>query len=116
MLDINITVLNKMNIKNINIFGFLLLIIPPIVGWMIVYKFGVNAVFWDEFEYVRNRDHVLTYDYLFGLHNEHRIVLQHLLVTLLNSITKWNSKALMYCSQLFLTCTYLLTIFLYLKE
>lgn len=102
--------------KNKSKLGFLFLAIPIVWGIYFVWRFGVNVLFWDEFEMVdivvNNR---LDFATLFSEHNEHRVPFLRLAYYLIARITGMNSKAIMYFNLVFPTvCIFLF--YKYLKD
>ena len=85
----------------------LLIISPILLNLAFIYKYGVNCVFWDQWEVVPLFDKMysgnLSFADLFAQHNEHRILLPRLAMLGLGSLTHYNTKAEMYFAW-FLLC------------
>lgn len=92
-----------------------LLLLPVVYGILQVAIFGVNVVFWDEWEVVRLFDdiqnHGLTFAKLFAQHNEHRIFFPRIVLLLSGVLTHWNVKVDMYITQAMVSAMY----FVYLR-
>ena len=81
---------------------------PAFLVFNYVYRFGVNAVFWDEWKIVElfntwDRG-LLTWGDLFAPHSEHRIFVPQVLMFGLARLTHFNTLAPMYLSCAFLAC------------
>jgi len=83
-------------------FIIFLLILPAILGAIYVKIFGVNVVFWDQWELVPLIEKLyrgnLTFDDFFAQHNEHRIFFPKIIMLILAHITHYNNIAEMYFS------------------
>lgn len=88
----------------------LLILLPVLWGLFAVWKFGVNVAWADEMRFFQNRQHFLSFEYLWAQHNEHRMLFPKLFAWLIGSIFSWNSKAFMYFSQILLFIVYFLVI------
>jgi len=84
-----------------------LIIAPVLLNLAFIYKYGVNCVFWDQWEVVPLFDKLysgnLSFADLFAQHNEHRILLPRLVMLGLGSLTHYNTVAEMYFAW-FLLC------------
>ena len=108
------------NFNKLKITFFILLCISPIVfAFIYVFKFGVNVVYYDQWETVVILKNIINGTFklsdLFYPHNEHIIFFPHLLILLLAYVTKYNNVAEMYVIEIiFLFC--LLIFFLYFRK
>ena len=63
--------------------GVILLIIPALLCLLYIWKYGYNAIYWDEWDFIPYFQHFftgrLTFSDLFSLHNEHRIFFPRLI-------------------------------------
>lgn len=79
--------------------GAILLIIPPLLCLLYIWKYGFNVIYWDEWEFVPYFQHFftgqLTFNDLFSLQNEHRIFFPRIIflidVVLFHYYTKYIS-------------------------
>ena len=95
---------------------FLLILLPVAWGVFVVWKYGVNAAYWDEYRFFENKEHFLSPGFLWAPHNEHRMLFPKLLAWLVGSLSGWNSKAFMYTSQLMLLIVYIILIWIVLQK
>ena len=93
----------------------LLILLPVLWGLFAVWKFGVNVAWADEMRFFQNRQHFLSFEYLWAQHNEHRMLFPKLFAWLIGSVFSWNSKAFMYFSQILLFIVYYLVLRLVLN-
>jgi hypothetical protein len=93
----------------------LVLILPPLALFYYIRSFGVNVVFWDEWEVVplihSATNGGLSIAELFAQHNEFRPFFPRLLMLLLGTFTRFNTVAEMILSWVFLCLTGLLIFF-----
>ena len=94
----------------------IIILLPIIWSFYIVYKYGVNVSYMDELRFMENKNRFLSWDFLWAQHNEHRMLFPKILTYIIGSLTSWNSKAFMYTSQVFLFIIYLLMIRFVLGE
>ena len=94
----------------------LLMLLPVLWGLFIVWKFGVNVAWADEMRFFQNKQHFLSFEYLWAQHNEHRMLFPKLVAYLVGTLFSWNSKALMYSSQFMLFAVYYISIRMLLGE
>ncbi len=92
------------------IFKMVILFLPVLWGFFLVTKYGVNAFYWDEWEYMRNIDHFFTWDFLWSAHNEHRMFFPNIITYAVGEMSFWNTKILMYVSQIFLIILYMIVV------
>lgn len=88
----------------------IIMLCPIIWGGYIVYKYGVNVFFWDEWTYVKNMDHFFSLSYLWEQHNEHRMFFPKIVTFIIGKLFSWNSKAFMYVSEVFLVILFVIVI------
>ena len=83
-------------------FILLILILPLIIEVFYIRSFGVNVVYWDQWELVplldKLYDSSLTFDDLFAQHNEHRIFFPRIIMLGLAYMTQYNTIAEMFFS------------------
>jgi len=90
---------------------------PILLNLLFIYRYGVNCVFWDQWNIVPLFDKLysgnLSFADLFAQHNEHRILLPRLAMLGLGSLTHYNTKAEMYFAWFLLciTCFILFKLF-----
>lgn len=93
----------------------LLMIFPALLCFAFIKIYGVNVVFWDQWELVPLFDKMytghLTFADLFAQHNEHRIFFPRIIMLLMGAITHYNNLAEMYFSW-FLMCLISYVIFI----
>jgi len=96
-----------------------LLLLPPLFALAFVACFGVNFIFWDEWEIPFALNDVLErglqFGDLWGLHNEHRIFFPAIIYLLSAYLTDIDVKVNMYIGWIFQSGIYLLTL-IYLKK
>lgn len=99
-------------LRLLNFSSVILVLLPPIFGLLFVYRYGVNAISWDEYEYVLGREKLGSVVYNITPHNEHIILFQNILYYFVRKFFDWNSKASMYLVQILIlliyVCCYLL--------
>ncbi len=92
----------------------LIILFPIIFGILIVSVYGVNVVFWDEWELVKMIHEIkingISFSQLFALHNEHRIFFPTVILLSAGVLTHWNVKVNMFISQFLLAFVYVLCI------
>jgi len=80
----------------------LVITLPVVLSFFFVKTYGVNVVFWDQWEIVPLFDKFFTghlsFADLFARHNEHRIFFPRVVMLLLGVITHYNNVAEMYFS------------------
>jgi hypothetical protein len=91
------------------IVGLFLLALLPLIGpILMVYEYGVNVPYWDEWNMVAvvldSRKGGIP-PTLFAQHNEHRIVIPRLVFIALDNLTHWNQFATMTASIVFVFLT-----------
>ena len=90
----------------------LLLLLPILYAFFQVVIFGVNVVYWDEWEIVRLYEDIsakgLTLAKLFAQHNEHRIFFPKIILLISGQITHWNVKVNMYIIQVMMIVIYVI--------
>src|SRR5438128_1219761 len=78
----------------------LALVLPALLPFNFVYRFGVNLPYWDQWELVpllaKLHDGQLTLADLTAQHNEHRIFFPRLIMLGLATLTRYNTVAEMY--------------------
>ena len=98
----------------------LLLALPPILGLIYIKFFGVNAVFWDQWELVPLIEKMYTGSLnlsdLFSQHNEHRIFFPRIIMLILAYMTHYNNIAEMCFSWILSLATMLLIFRMYLLD
>jgi hypothetical protein len=101
------TVLEKSKTKTaLQIIGEgLLLCIPVLAVFALVYRYGVDVPFWDEWDnvafYKDFTENGLRLSALFAFHNEHRVFFPRLLWLPLWELTDYNTKVLLFIQQVF---------------
>lgn len=89
-------------------------LIPLICGLLIVLCFGVNVIYWDEWENVRIyyyfADNGIDLNRLWQPHNEHRLFFPNILILFTAFLTGWNVKIQMVLSVFFLFAIYMLIV------
>jgi len=89
-----------------------LMALPMAWGALLVWLFGVNQVFWDEWRVVEMlkafRDSGIDWSALFSQHNEHRFVLPRIVLMASGLLTGYNTVIQMYIGQAVVLATYLL--------
>jgi ABC-2 type transport system permease protein len=84
--------------------GAILLIIPPILCLLYIWKYGFNVIYWDEWEFVPYFQHFfmgqLTFSDLFSLHNEHRIFFPRIIFLVDAVLFHYYTKYISYLSWL----------------
>jgi hypothetical protein len=94
-----------------------LLVLPAVLCLLFIYRYGVNVVFWDEWELVPLIDKLqignISWADLFAQHNEHRLFFPRIVMLLISRLTHFNTCAGMYFSWflLCLICTFLFYIY-----
>ena len=93
-------------INNLIITG--VIIFPIFLGFFLVYKYGVNFIFMDEWEIVKLMKNVnengFSFHQFISQHNEHRIFFPRLILVYVSLLTKYDSKVLMYITQFMMVC------------
>jgi hypothetical protein len=88
-----------------------LILLPPVLGYLYVYLFGVNVVYGDEWRIVTLFEKLASGElkaaHLWAQLNAHRIFVPRVLILLLGTFTKWNTVAEMYVTQTLLLVTLL---------
>jgi hypothetical protein len=81
-----------------------LILLPPALGFLYVWFFGVNVVYGDEWRVAILFDKP-NLAHLWVQLNEHRIFIPKVVILSLGSLTKWNTVAEMYVTQILLLVT-----------
>lgn len=101
-----------------NLFIYLC-ILPIIFGALYIWLFGINVVFWDQWELVTLIEKMytghITFGDIFAQHNEHRILFPRIIMLALADITHYNTIAEMYFSWILVIFT-LIFIFIIFKK
>jgi len=84
-----------------------LLLLPPIITAIFIALFGVNVIYWDQWDFFAGTlSHwytgSLSFQDLFSQHNEHRIFFPRLVMIGIATLTSYNNLAEMVCSYLLL--------------
>ena len=97
-----------------------LLITPPILLLCYVGAFGVNVIFWDDWEKVilvrKTMSGTLSFSDLYVQHNEHRMPFPNLFMSVIEILTQYNMVAVMLFSWVFLCLTGLLVFHIYRRN
>lgn len=92
----------------------LLVFLPPIFLLLILFRYGVNVPFWDQWEFVtiwqKSNSGTLGFADFWVQHNEHRILLPRLLMFISGLATNWNVKFELYISYIISLGSFLLII------
>lgn len=111
------TIYSKIKLISVYTFSFL---IPIALGLLYIKTFGVNIIFWDQFELVplieKLYNGTLSINDLFSQHNEHRIFFPKIIMLLLVKITMYNTIIEMYISWIFAVSTLLIIFRLYIQN
>lgn len=98
----------------------LLLAFPPILGLLYIKSFGVNVLYWDQWELVPLIEKVYTGSLslgdLFSQHNEHRIFFPRIIMLALAHMTYYDTVAEMYFSWILSLLTMLLIFRMHLQH
>ena len=82
------------------------LLLPALLAANLVWRFGVDVPYWDQWELVAPLDHLfagtLRSAELFAQHNEHRILFPRMVMLGLARLTRWDTRAEMWVSYLLL--------------
>jgi hypothetical protein len=94
--------------KTLRVMAFLL-IVPAAVLLYYIKLFGVNVIFWDEWEIVpliqKAMSGTLSFSDLFAQHNEHRILFPRIAILAIGGLTRYNTVALMFFSWILICLT-----------
>jgi hypothetical protein len=97
----------------------ILMILPAALCLFYIKTYGVNVVYWDQWEIVPLFDKLhtghLSFSDLFAQQNEHRILFPRLVMLLLGIITNYNTLAEMYFSFFLICLTGLILFLVYTK-
>ena len=97
----------------------LLLALPPIFGLIYIKLFGVNVVYWDQWEFVPLLEKMYTgslnFSDIFSQHNDHRIFFPRIIMLILAYLTHYNNIAEIYFSWLLSLATMLVIFAMYLQ-
>lgn len=97
-----------------------LVITPPILFLYYVGSFGVNVIFWDDWEKVNFVRKILggtlSFSDLYVQHNEHRMPFPNLFMATIEILTQYNMVAVMLFSWIFLCLTGLLVFHIYRRN
>lgn len=89
--------------KMLNYLVLILCLLPVFTGFLYVFLYGVNVVFWDEWAMVPLFEKffagTLNFSDLFAQHNEHRIFFPRMVMLLLGVLTQYNTKVELYLIQ-----------------
>ena len=100
-------------------FGLLSIIPAFLLLWYIA-LFGVNVIFWDEWEVIpliqKAMSGTLSFSNFFAQHNEHRILFPRIVMLALGGLTQYNTVADMFFSWILMCLTGLLIFYLYRKK
>jgi len=84
-------------VKRSSIIPVMLIIIPIFLALCYIFTYGVNVVFWDQWELVPLIDDMLQgnlhFDQLFSQHNEHRIFFPRIAMLAIAYLTQYNNLA-----------------------
>ncbi len=98
----------------------LLLVLPPLSLLCYIRAFGVNIIFWDDWEKValvqKTLNGTLSFSDLFAQHNEHRMPFPDLVMIVIEILTQYNMVAVMFFSWILICLTSLLIFFLYRRQ
>jgi len=107
---------NKLNkiLENISIYNKYLWLLPILYGIIFVAIYGVNVIFWDEWDLVRLYDYfeqngwfnISSIKMLFSQHNEHRILFPRLIMLISHKLTHFNVKICMFITQMMVIAVY----------
>lgn len=96
-----------------------LLIIPAAISLIFIKEYGVNVVYWDQWEIVPLFDKLFTghlsFTDLFAQHNEHRIFFPRLVMLFLGNLTQYNNLEEMYFSWFLLCITVIILLKFYTR-
>jgi hypothetical protein len=96
------------------------LVAPSLLLLYYIGMFGVNVVFWDEWEMIpvlqKAMSGTLSFSDLFAQHNEHRILFPRIAMLALGRLTQYNTIAEMLFSWVLICATGLLIFFVYQKK
>jgi hypothetical protein len=94
-------------------------LLPPIFGFFVVLLYGVNVLYWDEWEIPLLVDNIINnginFKEFFRQHNEHRIIIPKTIFLLNALLFDLNSKIMMFVSWFFV-CTSFFMIIRYLRK
>lgn len=95
--------------KVLNYLVLVLCLLPVLMGFLYVFLFGVNVVFWDQWAVVPLFEKfyagTLSFSDFFAQHNEHRMFFPRIAMLFLGILTKYNNIVEMYFIQFFLIIT-----------
>ncbi|MDH5780084.1 MAG: hypothetical protein OEZ29_05770 [Candidatus Bathyarchaeota archaeon] len=98
----------------------LLLILPPISLLCYIRVFGVNVIFWDDWEnvplYQQLMSGKLAFSDLFAQHNEHRMLFPNIVMLAIENLTRYNTVSVMFFSWLLICAAGLLVFCVYQKQ
>ncbi len=99
------------------IIKILMIIAPAIWGVFVVYNYGVNVSFCDEWEYIMTYKNGVFHSigYLLAQHNEHRMFFPKIITYVVGRLFAWNSKAFMYFGIIMLILLYLIVILVFCR-
>lgn len=87
----------------------LLVILPALIMFFYIRSFGVNLVYWDQWDFLPYLEKffqgTLTIEDIFSQHNEHRLFFPRLIMLVLAGITHYNTVAEMYVSWVICICS-----------
>lgn len=94
-----------------------LLILPAVLAFFFITRYGVNVVFWDAWARIPLMEHyymgTLSFNDLFAQHNEHRIFFFKIIFLIITPLTHWNVVMEIYLSWILIICTCLSLFYLY---
>lgn len=89
---------------------WILLLLPIICLFTVIYLYGYNIPFSDEYAFIRSYKEILqggdVFKILFSQHNDHRLFFPRILMYLTAYVSNYNTKIQMYESAVLLTLTY----------
>jgi len=98
----------------------LLMIFPSVMLFSYVRAFGVNVVFWDDWEMIpvfqRAMSGLLSVSDLLAQHNEHRMPIPKLVMVAIGNLTHYDTVAVMLFSWVLICLTCALLFYLYRKQ
>ena len=110
---------NHRGYHKLNVIVLLVCITPIILSFLYIFIYGVNVVFWDQWETVVIFDKIVNSTFnltdLLIPHNEHIIFFPHIFIILIAFLVKYNNIVEM-CVVLILLFSILLIIFFYFKK
>jgi hypothetical protein len=88
--------------------------LPILFGFIIVYLFGVDVLYWDDWLEINFIDNALkngiSLTELIKPHGEHRLIISKIILAINAALSHMNTKTLMYLGQLMISIVYLLIV------